>query len=72
MVDNIQILFSTRDNEYIRSMAMFVTKFLESNAFTERVYIDTLAHISKTGEFTPEVVIRFRALMELISPEVMK
>jgi hypothetical protein len=52
-----------RDNEYIRSMAMFVTKFLESNSFLERVYIDTLIYISRHCDFTPEKVVRFRTLM---------
>jgi hypothetical protein len=63
MRDNIQVLFMERDNEYIRSMAMFVTKFLESNSFLERVYIDTLIYISRHCDFTPEKVVRFRTLM---------
>ena len=47
IADNIQALFLERDDEYIRSMAMFITKILESNIFIERVYVDTFCHLAK-------------------------
>jgi hypothetical protein len=42
---------------------MFVTKFLESNAFDGRVEIDTLIYIVRNCDFTSEVIVRFRTIM---------
>ena len=72
IADNIQALFMQRDNDYIKTIAYFVAKFLEANAFVEIVYVDTLIHIVRKCEFTSEMIVRFRTLMELISPDVLK
>lgn len=72
IADNIQVLFLERDTEYIRSIAVFVAKFLEANIFIEKVYMDTLVYIAGKCEFTSNMIVRFRTLMEIISPDVMK
>ena len=72
MADNIQRLFLERDNEYIRSMSRFVPRFLESNVFEGRVEVDTLIYIAKNCDFAQEVIIRYRTIMEMISPEIMR
>jgi hypothetical protein len=51
---------------------VFVAKFLEANVFIERVYMDTLVHIAGKCDFTSEMIVRFRTLMEVISPDVMR
>lgn len=72
MADNIQTLFLERDSEYIRSMSKFVLRFLESNAFEGRVEVDTLIYIARNCDFASEVIIRYRTIMEMIPPEIMR
>lgn len=40
--------------------------------FIETVYVDTLVYIAKYCDFTPDMIVRFRTLMEVISPETMR
>ena len=72
IADNIQNLFLDRDNEYVRNVAAFVAKFLEANIFIERVYLDTLLFIVKKCDFTPDKVVRFRTLMDILSVDTMR
>ncbi len=50
---NIQTIFESRDNEYIRSMATFIGSILEGNIFIDEVYIDTLVSIGERYTFRP-------------------
>jgi hypothetical protein len=45
---------------------------LEANAFIERVYLDTLIYIASRCNFSADVIVRFRTLMEVISVETTK
>ena len=38
----------------------------------EKIYIDTLIYITRHSEFSPEMAVRYRTLMELISAEGMR
>ena len=72
MLDNIQVLFLEKDMEYIRCMSAFLGRFLESNKYSERIYIDTLIYMTRNCDFNPEVVVRYRTIMELVSSDVMR
>jgi hypothetical protein len=64
---NIQELLMGKDNEYLRSMAIFIGSILEGNLFIDQVYVDTLIAIGRRYAFNQETIIRVRIIIEVIS-----
>ena len=65
--ENIQNLLTKKDSEYVRIIANFVGVFFESNFYIEQVFIDTLVNIVAKGSFSPDMTVRFRTAMQLVS-----
>lgn len=42
---NLQDLFLSHDNEYVRSLALFFGSVLETSSIMDRIYLDTLITI---------------------------
>ena len=71
----IQDLLVTKDNEYLRSMAIFMGSILESNVFIDQVYIDTLISIGQRYAFNQDTIIRVRIIIEVLnqnSPHIVR
>lgn len=43
----------TKDNIYMKSMALFIGSILESNQYFYKFYVDTLDSIGRNYSFTP-------------------
>lgn len=72
---NIQDLLAGKDNEYLRSMAIFVGSILEGNAFIDQVYLDTLISVGRGYAFQQETIIRVRIIIEVLglnSPHIVR
>ena len=71
----IQDLLVTKDNEYLRSMAIFMGSILESNVFIDQVYIDTLISVGQRYAFNQDTIIRVRIIIEVLnqnSPHIVR
>ena len=57
----------SKDNEYLRSMAIFIGSILESNIYIDQVYVDTLIAIGRRYAFNQDTIIRVRIIIEVLS-----
>ena len=71
----IQDILIGRDNEYLRSMAIFIGSILESNVFIDQTYLDTLIAVGQRYAFNQETIIRVRIIIEVLaqnSPHIVR
>ena len=51
---------------------MFVPKMLEKNSFMEKLCVDTLIYTARNCDFSSDGAVRYRTVMEMISPDVLR